>query len=99
MVRQIHCLHITYRVQKITFSTNEQKEPWFIALNPNGRIPVIVDRARSDFKVFETAAILLYLQQHYDKENKFGFDKDADPDNYSEMLQWMFFAVSSSAWQ
>ena len=75
-------------------SANEQKEPWFIKLNPNGRIPTIVDRSRNDFSVFESAAILLYLQQHYDKDNKFAFDKDTDPDNWSEMLQWIFFAVS-----
>ena len=75
----------------------EQKELWFLKLNPNGRIPTIVDHARGDFPVFETAAILLYLQQHYDKENKFGFDMNAVPDDYSEMLQWIFFVVS--LWQ
>lgn len=81
-----------YDVFKIDISTNIQKEPWFIKLNPNGRIPVLVDHSRNDFVVFETAAILLYLQQHYDKEGKFGFDKDKDADNYSELLQWIFFA-------
>lgn len=81
-------------VEKIDISTNIQKEPWFIKLNPNGRIPVIVDHSRNDFVVFETAAILLYLQQHYDKENRFGFDRIADPDNFSVALQWIFFAVS-----
>ncbi|OSC98747.1 glutathione transferase Ure2p class [Trametes coccinea BRFM310] len=81
-----------YDVEKIDISKNTQKEPWFIKLNPNGRIPVLVDRNRNNFNVFESAAILLYLQQHYDKENKFAFDRDADPDNYSEMLQWIFFA-------
>ncbi|PCH41380.1 glutathione S-transferase C-terminal-like protein [Wolfiporia cocos MD-104 SS10] len=81
-----------YDIFSIDISTNVQKEPWFIKLNPNGRIPTIVDRARNNFVVFETAAILLYLQQHYDKENRFGFDKDADADNYSELLQWIFFA-------
>ncbi|KAI0672248.1 glutathione S-transferase C-terminal-like protein [Trametes maxima] len=80
-----------YDVEKIDISTNRQKEPWFIKLNPNGRIPVLVDHNRNDFVVFETAAILFYLQQHYDKENRFGFDKDTDPDNYSELLQWIFF--------
>ena len=78
----------------IDISKNTQKEPWFIKLNPNGRIPVIVDRSRDNFVVFETAAILLYLQQFYDKENKFGFNKESDPNTYSETLQWMFFAVS-----
>jgi glutathione S-transferase len=81
-------------VEKIDISRNIQKEPWFIKLNPNGRIPVLVDRAREDFVVFETAAILLYLEQHYDPEKKLGFDPVSQPNDYSEMLQWMLWAVS-----
>ncbi|KAJ7254371.1 glutathione S-transferase C-terminal-like protein [Mycena haematopus] len=81
---------LEYEFQKINFSQNEQKEDWFLKLNPNGRIPVIVDRARDNFAVFETGAILLYLEQYYDKENRFSFDyasKEA-----SEVAQWMFWA-------
>ncbi|KAF7793578.1 hypothetical protein EIP86_004692 [Pleurotus ostreatoroseus] len=83
---------IDYDVEQIDISKNIQKEDWFIKLNPNGRIPVIVDRRRDNFVVFETAAILIYLQQFYDKENKFGFDKEKEANDYSETLQWIFFA-------
>lgn len=83
-------------VEKIDISKNVQKEPWFIKLNPNGRIPVLVDRKRDNFTVFETAAILLYLEQHYDTQLKFSFDRDRSPNDYSEMLQWIFFTVSAS---
>ncbi|KAJ3999542.1 glutathione S-transferase C-terminal-like protein [Lentinula boryana] len=83
---------IQYDVESINFSKNTQKEPWFIKLNPNGRIPVLVDRSRNNFTVFETGAILLYLQQHYDKENNFGWDPKENPDEYSQSLQWIFFA-------
>ena len=62
-------------------------------MNPNGRIPVLVDRSRDDFCVFESSAILLYLVQHYDKGHVFWFDAEKDPNNYSEMLQWLFFVV------
>ncbi|THH28814.1 hypothetical protein EUX98_g5370 [Antrodiella citrinella] len=79
-------------VHPINISKNTQKEPWFLALNPNGRIPVLVDRNRADFAVFETAAILLYLAQHYDAASKFAFDPATQADEYSRMLQWMFFA-------
>lgn len=72
------------------------QEPWFIKMNPNGRIPVIADRSRGNFHVFETSAILLYLAQHYDKGHVFWFDAEKDPNNYSEMLQWLFFAVRFS---
>lgn len=86
---------LDYDVYKIDFGKTEQKEPWFIKINPNGRIPAIVDRSRGGpdgFSVFESAAILLYLAQHYDKEHRFWFKPDEQPDDYSEMLQWIFFA-------
>jgi len=82
-------------VVRINLAENVQKEPWFIKLNPNGRIPVITDRSRVDFSVFESGAILLYLAQHYDKEHVFSFHP-TEENHYNEMLQWMFFAVSRS---
>ncbi|KAF8829640.1 hypothetical protein HHX47_DHR3001138 [Lentinula edodes] len=94
-----------YEVRPVNVAKGEQKDPWFIAINPNGRIPAIVDHSRNDFVVFETAAILIYLQQHYDTENKFGWDPKENPDKYSEMLQWIFFArwcentLSRDAWE
>jgi len=81
-----------YDVKKINMGGNEQKEPWFIKLNPNGRIPTIVDQSREGFPVFETSAILLYLAQHYDKEYKFWFNPQTQPNEYSDMLQWIFWA-------
>ena len=93
----------TANVEHIPIRTNKQKEPWFInTLNPSGRIPVLVDRNRPSttgaegFAVFETAAILLYLSQHYDPEHKLWFDVAKQPADYSEMLQWIFFAVRLS---
>ncbi|KAG6326878.1 hypothetical protein ID866_12211 [Astraeus odoratus] len=85
---------VDYDVEKINLSTNRQKEPWFIAHNPNGRIPVLVDRSHkpSPFNVFESAAILLYVVRKYDTENRFTFPIGSDEE--SEMLQWIFFAVA-----
>ncbi|KAJ7644061.1 putative theta class glutathione s-transferase [Roridomyces roridus] len=83
---------LEYEVQKIDFSKNEQKEPWFIQLNPNGRIPTIVDRSRDNHTVFETGAILQYLAKFYDKEKKFSFDPATEWKEDSEVTQWMFWA-------
>jgi len=83
---------LEYGHQKINFATLEQKEPWFLKINPNGRIPALVDHSRQNFPVFETAAILLYLAQHYDTDHKFSFDPVTQADFYSEALQWIFFA-------
>jgi len=82
---------VEYEFQTLSFAKNEQKEPWFLKINPNGRIPAITDPNRGNFNVFETAAVILYLVQHYDKEFKFWFNPVDDSDNYSEALQWIFF--------
>jgi len=66
-----------------------QKQPEYLKINPNGRIPALVDRSRNNFQIFESAAILLYLSEHYDKQNLFHFGDQ--PDRESEMLQWIFF--------
>lgn len=47
---------LQYSTQQLNFSKNEQKEPWFLKINPNGRIPAIVDESRNGFKVFETVS-------------------------------------------
>jgi glutathione S-transferase len=78
-------------VRPISLTDNEQKQAWYLQINPNGRIPAIVDDSNGGFKVFESAAILLYLAQRYDKEHKISFDPIHDAENHSESLQWIFF--------
>ncbi len=56
-------LEIPYEVHAIDLSSLEQKKPDFTRLNPNGRIPVIVDRAEDDLPVFESGAIMIYLAE------------------------------------
>ncbi|KIJ45134.1 hypothetical protein M422DRAFT_29987 [Sphaerobolus stellatus SS14] len=85
-------LGVPYNVKAISFKENEQKSEWFLKINPNGRIPAIVDHKNNDFPVFETSAILLYLAQHYDPENKLSYDPVKEPNLFSEVLQWLFFA-------
>ncbi|CAE7231970.1 unnamed protein product [Rhizoctonia solani] len=82
---------LQYTFRNIDIRNNEQKEPWFLKINPNGRIPALVDPSRDNFIVFESAAVILYLAQHYDKERKFSYDPVTEPNLYSEQLQWIFF--------
>ncbi|MCJ1332378.1 hypothetical protein MMC10_009070 [Thelotrema lepadinum] len=85
----------TWDTTKINISTNEQKKDWFLRIDPNGRIPVLVDNTKSPpFAVMETSAELLYLEKEYDKNNAFGFKDDLER---SEALQWLFFWHGSGA--
>jgi glutathione S-transferase len=84
---------LQYDYEAVNISKNTQKEPWFIDINPNGRIPALVDNSKGGFKVFESGAILLYLAS-YDVERKFSFETGSNDE--SEVLQWIFFAVRSS---
>jgi len=54
-------LGLPYSVQRINLGAGEQKQDWFFQINPNGRIPAIIDRGNDDFAVFESGAILVYL--------------------------------------
>ena len=65
----------------------EQKTPEFLAMNPNGRIPVIVDKANNDFAIFESGAILIYLAE------KSGQFLPTDIKKRSEVLQWLMFQM------
>ena len=78
---------IEYDLTYIDFSKKEQKDPEYMKLNPNGRIPTIVDRSNEDFTVFESGAILWYLAKKYDKF------LPKDPKAKSETLQWLMFQM------
>ena len=75
--------------------TNEQKKDWFLRLDPNGRIPILVDHTQSPpFPVMETSAELLYLLKFADKNDVFGFKDELER---SQALQWLFFWHGSGA--
>lgn len=80
-------LGLPYTVRSISFSAAEQKEEWFLALNPNGRIPVIVDHGNDDFPVFESGAILVYLAE------KTGKLMPTDEKGRSRVMQWLMFQM------
>ena len=86
---------LTWDYTLINIMTNEQKKEWYLRLNPNGRIPVLVDNNKNPpFPVMETSAELLYLLNEYDPEDAFGFKNDLER---SECLQWLFFWHGSGA--
>jgi glutathione S-transferase/GST-like protein len=80
-------MRLPYTLHTLDLQQNTQKEDWFLAINPNGRIPAIVDRAEDNFAVFESGAILLYLAE------KTGLLLPADPKGRSLVLQWLMFQM------
>ena len=80
-------LGMPYNVRPIRLQDGEQKEPWYLRINPNGRIPAVVDRDEGDFAVFESGAILIYLAE------KAGRLLPADRKGRSEVLQWLMFQM------
>ena len=76
---------------------NDQKTPGFLEINPNGRIPALLDdNVQVDghgHRVFETANILIWLVEQYDKENKFWFD---DVVLRSEALNYIFWTQAGT---
>jgi len=80
-------LELPYTLHKIDLASGAQKEPWFTAINPNGRIPAIVDRGNGDFAVFESGAIMLYLAE------KTGRLIPSDEKGRSRVIQWLMFQM------
>ncbi len=80
-------LALPYQLHTLDLLQGPQKEPWFLAINPNGRIPAIIDRGEGDFAVFESGAILLYLAE------KTGQLMPTDVKGRSRVLQWLMFQM------
>jgi len=78
---------LPYTLKVLALSKNEQKEPSFLAINPNGRIPAIVDHGAQDLAVFESGAILIYLAE------KTGLFMPNDVAGRSRVLQWLMFQM------
>ena len=80
-------LELPYELHWLKLSEGDQKQPWFLKINPNGRIPAIVDRDAGDFPVFESGAILVYLAE------KTGRLMPTDAKGRSEVIQWLMFQM------
>jgi GST-like protein len=77
---------LPYEVRVVDFATNEQKADWYVKLNPNGRIPTLID---DGFALFESGAILIYLAE------KTGRFLPQDAQTRSRVIQWLMFQMSA----
>ncbi|GAA5884734.1 hypothetical protein JCM16303_005251 [Sporobolomyces ruberrimus] len=81
-----------YTVVPISMKDNVQKSEWFEAINPNGRIPALLDnrQGKKPIRVWESGSILRYLANTYDKKFEFHFQ---DADLETEMESWIEFQM------
>jgi glutathione S-transferase len=80
-------LGLPYTVHALKLSQNEQKAPWYLKINPNGRIPANVERDNAEFAVFESGAIMIYLAE------KTGRLMPQDAKGRSRVIQWLMFQM------
>ena len=80
-------LALPYQLITLNLQKGEQKTPAFLKINPNGRIPAIVDRDEDNFAVFESGACLIYLAE------KTGKLMPTDAKGRSRVLQWLMFQM------
>ncbi|KAF2759087.1 glutathione S-transferase [Pseudovirgaria hyperparasitica] len=82
-------LHIPYDVNPYPMS--KVKDPEYLALNPNGRLPTIVD-PNTDLTLWESGAITEYLIEQYDKDHTLSFASNTTESWHAK--QWLYFQVS-----
>ncbi|MAM88489.1 MAG: glutathione S-transferase [unclassified Hahellaceae] len=81
-------MQLDYTVVPVDLRKGVQKGPEYLKLNPNGRIPTIVDKANDDFVVFESGAILMYLAEQT------GQFMPQETKVRSRVVQWLMFQMS-----
>jgi glutathione S-transferase len=80
-------LELPYETHFVNLGKNEQKEESYLAINPNGRIPAIVDRDLGGLAIFESGAIMIHLAE------KTGRLLPREPADRARVLQWLMFQM------
>jgi|TARA_B100001142_G_scaffold101083_1_gene103209 glutathione S-transferase len=80
-------LDIPYNVHVVNLQSGDQKKPEFLELNPNGRIPVIVDTDNDNLSIMESGAQLIYLAE------KAGKLLPTETKARSKVMQWLMFQM------
>lgn len=78
-------LGVPYEYVLLDMQNGEHLKPEYLAINPIGKVPTIVD---GDFKVWESGAILLYLAEKHGQ-------MPASPEEKAAIVQWVMFANST----
>lgn len=86
----LEAMGVDYTVRALRLSQNAHKEPWFLRLNPNGRLPVYVDdEGPEPFAIAESAAILVHLAEVH------GRFYPTERRSRAATMQWLMFQMSA----
>jgi len=80
-------MSLPYEIKLVVLKEQQQKQPEYLRINPNGRVPAIVDRGNDDFAVFESGAILIYLAE------KTGLFLPQEIKSRSRVMQWLMWQM------
>ncbi len=90
-------LGVTFEHVPLNYQTGATRTPEFLAINPNGHIPVVVDRRGGDdggdIVVWESMAGALYIARHHGQPDGLGITP-ASPREDAEALRWSFWTVN-----
>ncbi len=78
---------LPYELRHLDLGNQDQKKPEYLAINPNGRIPTIIDHDNDHFAIFESGAILMYLGE------KTGQFLPTESKARSRVVQWLMFQM------
>ncbi|KAI1815441.1 glutathione S-transferase [Poronia punctata] len=88
-------LGLSYKVRAMKLFEHEHKEPWYLEINPNGRIPALTDKEGEEedeeVRIFESGALLLYLVSRYDKEHKISYPEGTK--EHWETVSWLMWQM------
>lgn len=90
-------LNLNFNTIFLDFNNGEQRAPEFVTINPNARVPALIDHQSDCTSIWESGAIILYLVSKYLKENG---ECSLWSDNLLEQSQiasWLFFQTSGHA--
>ena len=89
-------LGLDYQHVKLNYQGGSTRTPAFLAINPNGHVPAIVDaRPEGDVVVWESMACALYIARHHGVADRLSITP-ATPREDAEALRWSFWAVTEA---
>lgn len=85
----LHEVGVPFEAQSISFARREQREPWYVALNPQATVPLLLI---DDRPLTEVAAILFYLARRFPES---GLWPEDDVEAQAQVISWMSFLAAS----